>query len=108
VEQHWRGIRFGPVKTDTKDGQHIFEVQLYLGDLTSDAVRVQLYANGADSDHAFCQEMKCTGQPEGTGCHVYAAQVPATRPAADYTARLIPRHEGVAIPLEVANILWQR
>jgi hypothetical protein len=30
------------------------------------------------------------------------------RPAADYTARVIPRCNGVAIPLEDAQILWQR
>jgi starch phosphorylase len=53
--------------------------------------------------------MKRISQPAGTSTgHVYGAHVPATRPAADYTARLIPHHEGVAIPLEVAKILWQR
>jgi len=34
--------------------------------------------------------------------------VPAARPATDYTARLIPHGDGVAIPLEEARILWQR
>jgi starch phosphorylase len=38
----------------------------------------------------------------------YRAEVPATRPASDYTARLIPHHDGVAVPLEDAHILWQR
>jgi starch phosphorylase len=33
--------------------------------------------------------------------------VPAARPATDYTARVIPQHDGVAIPLEDARILWQ-
>jgi starch phosphorylase len=31
-----------------------------------------------------------------------------TRPVADYTARLIPHHDDVAVPLEEAHILWQR
>jgi len=30
------------------------------------------------------------------------------RPASDYTARLIPYRDDVAVPLEVARILWQR
>jgi starch phosphorylase len=34
--------------------------------------------------------------------------MPATRPATDYTARVIPNKDGVAIPLEAAQILWQR
>ncbi len=55
----------------------------------------------------FCQEMKRT--PAGTAAgHIYVTHVPATRPSADYTARLVPHHEGASIPLEVANILWQR
>jgi FMN phosphatase YigB (HAD superfamily) len=30
------------------------------------------------------------------------------RPSADYTARLVPQCSGVAVPLEAAQILWQR
>jgi starch phosphorylase len=40
--------------------------------------------------------------------YAYRAEVPATRPAADYAVRIIPHHDGVAIPLEVAHVLWQR
>jgi starch phosphorylase len=40
--------------------------------------------------------------------YAYRAEVPAARPATDYTARLIPRHDGVAVPLEAPQILWQR
>jgi starch phosphorylase len=46
-----------------------------------------------------------TGADSG---HAYVAQVPATRPLTDYTARIIPRCAGVAVPLEVDPILWQR
>jgi starch phosphorylase len=53
--------------------------------------------------------MKLLTQPADTvSGQVYGANVPATCPIGDYTARLIPHREGVAIPLEVANILWQR
>jgi len=40
--------------------------------------------------------------------YVFSAAVSAARPAADYTARVIPRQDGAAIPLEDARILWQR
>ncbi len=43
-----------------------------------------------------------------TNGYAYRGDVPATRPATDYTARLIPHREGVAVPLEAAQILWQR
>jgi starch phosphorylase len=44
----------------------------------------------------------------GTGhAWAYGAQVPASRPARDYTARVVPSHAGVAVPLETPYILWQ-
>ena len=35
-------------------------------------------------------------------------QVPATRPVSHYSARVIPHGDGVVIPLEDAQIRWQR
>ena len=46
--------------------------------------------------------------PSPAGSFTYHAAVSATRPPRDYTARLIPRFAGVAVPLEDARILWQR
>lgn len=38
----------------------------------------------------------------------YSVSVPASRPAADYTPRLIPHHPDAFVPLEAPEILWQR
>jgi glycogen phosphorylase len=40
--------------------------------------------------------------------YAYRAGVSAARPVSDYTPRLIPHRDGVAIPLEETHILWQR
>ena len=59
--------------------------------------------------HRVRQEMKRVRRLVGApGGYVYSAAVPAARPAADYTARLMPHRPGVAVPLEDARILWQR
>jgi glycogen phosphorylase len=34
--------------------------------------------------------------------------VPASRPATDYTPRLVPYHPDARVPLEANEILWQR
>jgi starch phosphorylase len=108
LEQKWPRLRFGSLKVETQSGQHIFELQVYLDDLDPNAVRVELFANGANGDPVVCHEMKRISQPAGTAApHLYGARVPTTRPATDYTARLIPNYEGVTIPLETAKILWQ-
>ena len=42
---------------------------------------------------------------EETG-YTYTALVPATRPARDYTPRLVPQREAASIALEAPIILW--
>jgi starch phosphorylase len=55
------------------------------------------------------QEMKRAREVAGMpGGYVYSAAVSAALPPADYTARVIPHREDVAVPLEDARILWQR
>ena len=109
LEQKWATLHFGEVKVETGGEQHVFEVQIYLNDFDPNAVRVELYAGGFSGGGPMRQEMKRVRQLAATpGIYVYSAAVPAARPAADYTARVIPHCDGVAIPLEDTRILWQR
>ena len=91
------------------DEQHVFDVQVYLDDLDPKAVQVELYADGIDGGSPVRQEMKRVRQlPGAPGGYGYSAAVSAARPPGDYTARVIPHCDGVAVPLEAAQILWQR
>ncbi len=109
LEQRWATLHFGEVKVETRGEQHVFEVQVCLKDLDPKAVRVELYADGVMGSGPVRQEMKRVRQLAGaSGDYVYSAAVSAARPPADYTARVIPHDDGVAIPLEDARILWQR
>ncbi len=108
LEQKWTTLRFGEVKVVSDGGKHAFEVEVYLGSLDPKNVRVELYANGLNGSKPERQKMKRGQQLAEENGYVYSAQVPATRPAADYTTRVIPYCSGVAVPLESALILWQR
>ena len=109
LEQKWDKLRFGDVKVETTGDQHRYEVQVYLDDLDPEAVRVELYAEGRDDDGPIRQEMRRDRQLVGaSGGYVYRAAVSAARPPSDYTPRVIPHFDGVAVPLEIAHILWQR
>jgi len=109
LDQKWTALRFGEVKIETDGEQHVFEVQVYLDDLDPEAVRVELYANGVNGAAPERVEMKRVRQLVGAANgYAYRAGVPAARPAMDYTARIIPHHDDVAVPLEEAHILWQR
>jgi starch phosphorylase len=109
LKEKWDMLRFGDVKVKTNGTQHIFDARVYLHDLDASAVRVELYADGVMGSPPVRQEMKRVLQPSGlSGGYAYRAAVPATRPSADYTVRVIPHCHGVSIPLEEARILWQR
>jgi glycogen phosphorylase len=108
LEQKWATLNFGEVKVEADGEQNVFEVQVYFHDLDPETVRVELYADGDRDGAPVRQEMKRVRQLPGTNGYAYRACVPAARPATDYTARLIPHHDGVAVPLEDAHILWRR
>ncbi len=55
--QQWAGLRFGEVKVETKDNQHVYEVQIYLNGLEPESVRVELYADGVKGDAPVRQVM---------------------------------------------------
>ena len=109
LDQRWDSVKFGAMRAETAADRRVIEVEVFLGDLDPDAVRVELYADGINATETVRQEMEAvrTGS-DASSAHTYRATVPAMRPASDYTARLMPRRSGVAVPLECARILWQR
>ena len=109
LEEKWAALHFGAVKVETRGGQHIIEVQVGLHGLDPKAVRVELYADGINGSPPVRQEMTCLHPlADESGGYVYSATVSAARPPADFTARVMPHCDGVAIPLEAPRILWQR
>jgi starch phosphorylase len=109
LEQKWNMVHFGEVKVETRNDKHVFKAHVYLADVDPGSVRVEIYADGIDSDAPVRQEMERVSELGGSsGGYVYSASVSAARPSADYTPRVIPHRDGVAIPLEDARILWQR
>ena len=109
VDRTWGSLHFGDLRVETKGDNHEFEVDIFLNDLDPTAARVELYADGINGGDPVRVEMKCA-RPLGGGSRgcVFHASVPPARPAQDYTARVIPQHAGVAVPLESARVLWQR
>jgi starch phosphorylase len=109
VRQDWPALRFGEQKVESNGEHHIFDVPIYLNNLDPKAVYVELYAEGINGASPVRQEMKRLRPLTGAaGGYVYTASVSGTRPAADFTARVIPHFPGVAVPLEIPYILWQR
>jgi starch phosphorylase len=104
LEKKWAGVRLGTVKIASEGGQHFFEVEVILNGIDPGSVLVELYADGIhDGAPVRCEMERVDQSPV-----VYKAGLPADRPAADFTARVVPKFDGAAIPLEEARIAWSR
>ncbi len=103
LDNNWALLRFGEIRAETSKDQHYFEIQVYLDSIDPMLVKLELFSpDGA-------QEMKMEKQLEGTpGMYIYKTTVPSKYPKEQYTPRIVSNLEDACVPLEVANILWQR
>jgi len=108
LQQNWSTLRFGKVKVETDGVRYVFEVEVYLNAIDPNAVLVELYAEGTNGGTSIRQELKLVQkQPQSDKPHFYKATVSVTRPASDYTPRIIPNFPEVSVPIETTLILWQ-
>jgi starch phosphorylase len=109
IDRHWSTVRFGAVEIETHDGQHFFQVKVFPGNLNPDQLTVELYADSVQGGRPVLEVMIAPKpSADAPGVLTYSAHVSATRPASDYTARIIPHHPNASVPLEARQILWQR
>ena len=107
LAKHWPSLRFGSATLQQQGKQNLFEVQVFLGEMNPDFVRVELYANGQKDTAPIIQPMtRGQGLVDAANGSAYTATIPANRPAEDYTPRMVPQHVGAWVPLEAPFILW--
>jgi glycogen phosphorylase len=108
LAKHWSSLQFGSATVQQQGEQYLFQVQVFLNDMNSEGVRVELFAEGKKDAGPITQTMirgeRLVGAANG---FTYTAVVPTNRPATDYTPRLVPQHVGALVPLEAPFILWR-
>ena len=108
IGERWSEVRFGAVNVQSVNGDLNFAVDVYLAGLNPSDVRVELYAEAQSGGAEFRQEMERKQQSAADpAAYVYSVRVPATRPAGDFTPRVIAYHP-LATGLEVSRIVWQK
>jgi len=108
LRQSWSRLHVGETNLSSTDHRWTFSAAVYFGDLSHDGVRVELYADPladrASEIHEMIQSSPIGGSSHG---YIYSATIDQSRPADDYTIRLVPRYPGVGVPAELPLILWQ-
>jgi starch phosphorylase len=109
LSAHWQHLRFGSVVRRPVEAGYQFEVQVYLDELSADAVRVELYADPVAGEDVFRQPLARGELLAGaSNAYVYRGTVGSGRPITDYTPRIVPAHESASVPLEAGFILWHQ
>jgi glycogen phosphorylase len=108
LERCWSTLRFGELKIQSSAQRHVFEIEVMMGELAPDSAAIELYADALGNGDPERHPMRRDPQALRAGVYRYRGSVPATRLHTDYTPRLIPQFDGVAVPLEAGRILWQR
>jgi len=71
-------------------------------------VLVKLFAENGGSV-SYRQPMTLIGATSHSNtAYVFKGETPATRPESHYTARVVPNHADVQIPLKVNCITWEK
>jgi starch phosphorylase len=106
LRRKWAQIRFGEVQTEPVENGYLFHVHVALNGIDPGKILMELYADGING--AAPERISMDAGSIAGDVYVYHARVVSARPAGDYTARIIPAYEGIAVPLEDDLISWQR
>lgn len=108
LTQHWPGVHFERVEQATVGDRHQFTGQVNLSGLRREDVRVELFADAVGTHEMLVVEASCDGGPKDHA-NVYRADVSASRPAVDFTMRVVAAHDAALTPPErAAYVRWQR
>jgi len=108
LEEWWPTIRLGDLHVETAGDMHSFRAHVFLGEVSPDDVRVELYSDGKEGEAPLHVPMApvepLIGAANG---FLFAAQTSADVPASDFTLRVLPYHPQAIVPLEARHILWR-
>jgi starch phosphorylase len=108
VRHQWPKVHWGNVNVQQEGGATRFEIQVYLGHMDPDMVRVELFADAKDGLPVERHMMQRAAPLSGAvGGFTYALCFATQRPAGDYTPRLVPYHPEAHVPQEAEPISWR-
>lgn len=109
LKLHWNQVHFGNTEVNKLDNGWTFQIQVYLGEIPPEHVHVQLYAEAPDRGTFQVHECHCREEIRGAiHGYSYTVTIETTRPATDFTPRVIPYHTEAQVPAELPLIRWHQ
>lgn len=106
---HWADVRIGAIQSIVQGPIIEYRVEVHLGSLTNEDVRVELFADPRGSLPRLCLRMREVPDAHGPpGHYLFATSVTTERPAQDFTPRVVPFHAEAVVPNEAPLVVWPR
>jgi glycogen phosphorylase len=105
----WTSLHIGtPSVTRSEDNAWRLIVPVYMGEVASGSVRVELFADQT-AEHPpevimLHREHAIPGSANG---YIFAGAAISVRPIEDFTVRVVPYHDDAFLPAELPLIAWQ-
>ncbi len=85
----------------------VFEVQVYLNEISAEFIQVQIYADPTETEKAICEIMRChISIPGSVNGYIFVGSVPNSRPHTHFTPRIVAYHSAALTPIENKLVLW--
>lgn len=113
TDRAWSRLEIGETKVKQDGNEYVFEVAVFLADLSTDAIKVMLYADAVSTLPRAAHELQLMPCPDKAATvpakpmQLYSVRIPVVRAAGDYTVCLQGKHAQATVPLENRNIYWQ-
>lgn len=109
LREGWTGLQFGDLQVERAQDHWRFTVQVYVGTLDPDQLRVELYADPMRAGEPPLRITMGRGEslPGPLRGYLFQAECPAERPSHHFTPRILPFHTEATVPIEAPLILWQ-
>lgn len=107
VRTHWEKIHWGNYEANSNDHGFEYRLQVYLGDLSPEDVKVQLYASNSDGSSECATLEVAQTIPGAINGYVYSIKIKTKRLHTDFTPRIIPWHPQAYLPQEFNYIVWR-
>lgn len=109
LTSRWDNLRFGYQKITVSETAATLRVEVYLGEISPEHVRVELYADakGAVPGEAIILH-RDSPIPGAINGFFYSGVVSGPRPISEYTVRVVAHHDAAFLPTELPLIAWQQ
>jgi starch phosphorylase len=108
LRAHWSEVGIQGVDLTQEEGHFLFQAYVCLGAIPPEHIRVEVFADSA-AGAPFIAEMYRPSEPvDVNGGFLYRVEFSDSRPASDYTVRIVGALDTLAVPLEEPLVLWQR